>query len=217
MPLQRLEPCALKDACTVLRGLGAGNRVWLPTGASPSIAGWVFPGDGPCPAENPLPTPFPGASLGGSGRELGTTERSPAHRHKGSSHEPQRRVRVPSDQATRERIRRLVRGGRMIPRVGSSRSARHRRPTTAGVREPVPPWERRRSALRDGDCTRYIGRGSICPDRDSTGQTMSDQTESHFLFFVRFLAALSGDRDAQRMGQSLCRCKAVCSRSQCTA
>ena len=25
-----LEPCAVKVACTVLRGLGAGNRVWLP-------------------------------------------------------------------------------------------------------------------------------------------------------------------------------------------
>jgi transposase len=27
---ERLEPCALKGARTVLRGLGAGNRVWLP-------------------------------------------------------------------------------------------------------------------------------------------------------------------------------------------
>ena len=26
----RLEPCAVKVARTVLRGLGAGNRVWLP-------------------------------------------------------------------------------------------------------------------------------------------------------------------------------------------
>ena len=30
MHLQRLEPYAPKGACTVLRGLGAGNRVWLP-------------------------------------------------------------------------------------------------------------------------------------------------------------------------------------------
>ncbi len=30
----------------------------------------------------------------------------------------------------------------MIPRGGSSRSVRHRSPTTAGVRGPVPPWER---------------------------------------------------------------------------
>jgi hypothetical protein len=27
---ERLEPCAPKGACTVLRGLGAGNRVRLP-------------------------------------------------------------------------------------------------------------------------------------------------------------------------------------------
>jgi hypothetical protein len=27
---ERLEPCVSKDPCTVLRGLGAGNRVWLP-------------------------------------------------------------------------------------------------------------------------------------------------------------------------------------------
>lgn len=32
MPLQRLEPCASKDARTVLRGLGAGNRARLPDG-----------------------------------------------------------------------------------------------------------------------------------------------------------------------------------------
>ncbi len=31
MPLQRLEPCGSKDPCTVLRGLGAGNRVRLPS------------------------------------------------------------------------------------------------------------------------------------------------------------------------------------------
>jgi hypothetical protein len=30
MPLARLEPCGSKDPCTVLRGLGAGNRAWLP-------------------------------------------------------------------------------------------------------------------------------------------------------------------------------------------
>lgn len=30
MPMQRLEPCAVKVASTVLRGLDAGNRVWLP-------------------------------------------------------------------------------------------------------------------------------------------------------------------------------------------
>ena len=30
MPLQRLEPCAVKVASTVLRGLGASNRVRLP-------------------------------------------------------------------------------------------------------------------------------------------------------------------------------------------
>jgi hypothetical protein len=30
MPLQRLEPCGSKDPCTVLRGLDAGDRVWLP-------------------------------------------------------------------------------------------------------------------------------------------------------------------------------------------
>ena len=30
MPLQRLEPYGSKDPCTVLRGLGAGNRVQLP-------------------------------------------------------------------------------------------------------------------------------------------------------------------------------------------
>ena len=30
MPFERLEPCAPKGACTVPRGLGAGNRVWLP-------------------------------------------------------------------------------------------------------------------------------------------------------------------------------------------
>jgi hypothetical protein len=29
-PLHRLEPCGLKDPCTVLRGLDAGNRVQLP-------------------------------------------------------------------------------------------------------------------------------------------------------------------------------------------
>jgi hypothetical protein len=27
---ERLEPCGSKDPCTVLRGLDAGNRVWLP-------------------------------------------------------------------------------------------------------------------------------------------------------------------------------------------
>ena len=30
MPLARLEPCGSKDPRTVLRGLGAGNRVRLP-------------------------------------------------------------------------------------------------------------------------------------------------------------------------------------------
>jgi hypothetical protein len=34
MPLQRLEPCAVKVASTVLRGLDAGNRVWLPDSAA---------------------------------------------------------------------------------------------------------------------------------------------------------------------------------------
>ena len=36
MPLQRLEPCGSKDPCTVLRGLGAGNRVRLPDSARQS-------------------------------------------------------------------------------------------------------------------------------------------------------------------------------------
>jgi hypothetical protein len=33
---ERLEPCAPKDACTVLRGLGAGNRARLP---DPPVSG----------------------------------------------------------------------------------------------------------------------------------------------------------------------------------
>jgi hypothetical protein len=33
-PSVLLEPCAVKVARTVLRGLGAGNRVWLPDSAS---------------------------------------------------------------------------------------------------------------------------------------------------------------------------------------
>jgi hypothetical protein len=36
MALVRLEPCAVKVACTVLRGLGAGNRPWLLDWASNS-------------------------------------------------------------------------------------------------------------------------------------------------------------------------------------
>lgn len=34
---ERLEPCAPKGACTVLRGLGAGNRVRLPDTLGRSI------------------------------------------------------------------------------------------------------------------------------------------------------------------------------------
>ena len=37
-PLQRLEPCGSKDPRTVLRGLGAGNRIWLPDGRDDFIA-----------------------------------------------------------------------------------------------------------------------------------------------------------------------------------
>jgi hypothetical protein len=42
MPLQRLEPCASKDACTVLRGLGAGNRVRLPDTNVSALARQTF-------------------------------------------------------------------------------------------------------------------------------------------------------------------------------
>jgi hypothetical protein len=35
---ERLEPCGSKDPRTVLRGLGAGNRVWLPGGRRPLSA-----------------------------------------------------------------------------------------------------------------------------------------------------------------------------------
>ena len=53
MPLSRLEPCASKDACTVLRGLGAGNRVWLPDHTNPSILGFGDVGQAALEAGDP--------------------------------------------------------------------------------------------------------------------------------------------------------------------
>ena len=34
---ERLEPCGSKDPCTVLRGLGAGDRAWLPGVIAPNV------------------------------------------------------------------------------------------------------------------------------------------------------------------------------------
>ncbi len=42
MPLLRLEPCAPKGTCLVLRGLDAGNRVWLPGESILLHSHWVL-------------------------------------------------------------------------------------------------------------------------------------------------------------------------------
>lgn len=54
MPSKRLEPCGSKDPRTVLRGLGAGNRVRLPSQSGALVAAVLRPGKRPTGVENAM-------------------------------------------------------------------------------------------------------------------------------------------------------------------